>query len=241
MCDCNTVLQDGDKIFIWDNSPSPQSTNELNGFSTRLKCETEYRNTPENISLAKIYNAIIDENPDFATVCFFDQDSQFDRAYFQTLTGAGSEAPEIGLFLPLIIHNNTIVSPGHFHYFKGKYWESIHYGIVKTKNTTAIMSGIAVRMSHLAKFGIFDERLKIYGVDTNFMIRFSRENDLLYVMDVPFQHDLSDFNDEAASVKIKRFEDFKKASIINAQLFPLPIRILTHLFLWYRTLRLPSS
>ena len=48
------------KVVIWDNSPNTQNLKELEilkNFS-----DFEYKHTPENVSLAKIYNSIYRNN-----------------------------------------------------------------------------------------------------------------------------------------------------------------------------------
>lgn len=226
-----------DKIFIWDNSTRPQTDAEIEEYASQLSAAVEYRHTPDNISLARIYNTIISENRGLELVFIFDQDSSFDATYFEEIEEAASANKHINLFLPLITVGDKYVSPGHFQYFKGKYWVEPHYGMISAKNTVAVMSGMCIRMVYLKTFGGFNEALKLYGIDTNFMIRYGRDNQYLYVIHATFKHHLSDFTAEPHEVKRRRFADFKKSSQINATLFPWPIRVMTHAFLFYRTLK----
>lgn len=230
------VLGARDHVVLWDNSPTAQEAREHAWFGNSYPHSWEYVHTPENRSLACIYNTCISQQPDFSHVAFFDQDSAFTATYFEAANAAAAANPDINLFAPLIRSEERIVSPGHFFYFKGKYWTRPRWGRIPARNTVAVMSGLYVRMDYLKRFGGFDERLSLYGIDTNFMIRYSRGNNLLYVLDTPFDHELSQFADEGRAARRRRFENFKQASRINATLFPQPVRWLTNLYLLYRTL-----
>lgn len=229
-------LSDKDKVVLWDNGPTPQDAHSLTRIQAHLACKVEYCHTPENISLAVIYNQAYQKNPGFRMVHLFDQDSSFDAAYFEAVADAEQLHPEVNLFLPLIRAGQTIISPGHFFYFKGQYWKKAQLGLVPATRNTAIASGMAIRMRYLQQFGGFEESLRLYGIDTNFMLRYAKDNSHFYVFDVKFQHDISEFKAEDKEVKRRRFEDFKKSSLINSKLFPLPVRLLTRLFLWYRSI-----
>jgi GT2 family glycosyltransferase len=232
------ALSDTDKICIWDNSPIPQSVEDLTNISNLNFCEIEYTSTPENLSLSKIYNTIIKANPQMDYVVLLDQDSVFGSAYINAFKDAQSKHAEIKMFAPLITSNGLVVSPGHFVYFNGKYWKSPKYGLVKSKNTIAIASGLIISIDAVRKVGYFEERLTLYGIDTNFMIRFSRCYEEFYVLSTTFNHDLSEFNIEDKQVKLNRFLSHKESCLINARLFSVDVRVTTRLFFVYKSLSL---
>ncbi len=239
---CAPFLSSGDRVTLWDNSPEPQDARALDALSEALPLPFTYLHHPDNKPLSYAYNEAVRHSDGAELIVFLDQDSHFDGRYLTTLREAARAHPEINLFAPLIRHGNQVVSPGHFRYFKGKYWSTAQYGPTQAQGTVAIMSGVAVRTAYLQQdFGGFDERLKLYGIDTNLFLRYAKTNRQFYVLDVPFGHDLSDFNDEPYAVKQRRFEDFARASRHNARLFPVPARWLTGLFLWYKRLQLRSK
>lgn len=231
---CKTLISSEEKIFVWDNSPVSQPGDELE-FLNEFKCEIEYRHTPQNISLGRIYNTIIKENLKYDLVYIFDQDSSFEIDYLNAVSRAEKEHPLINLFLPLIKVKEQVVSPGHFYYFKGKYWKKDQLGIVKAKNNVAVSSGMAIRMSYLDNHERFEERLKLYSIDTNFMIRYSIDNEYFYVIDAKFGHELSDFDHEDVETKLRRFKDLRASAMLNSYLFAVQYRILTYLFYLYRS------
>ncbi len=172
------------------------------------------------MSLAAIYNSALAANSGYDMLHLFDQDSSFGPAYFKTIAAAANAHPEVNLFLPLIRCSGLLISPGHFFLFKGKYWAAPKTGLVTAKNNVAIASGMAICTGYLKTFGGFEERLKLYGIDTNFMLRYARDNQFFYVIDAGFEHDVAEHKAESREVKKRRFADFKQSSLINAKLFP---------------------
>lgn len=231
------ALTSNDTVWLWDNSPQPQPAEVVKALQEALPATVRYQQHPENTPLAKVYNTAVASDVSYEMLIFLDQDSGFDERYLFALDNAACVHEEIALFAPLIRVKNTVVSPGHFRYFKGKYWTEPRLGKTSVANTVAIMSGLAVRKSFLQQFGLFDERFRLYGIDTNLMLRYAKKHTHFYVLDVPFTHDLSDFNEESKAMKSRRFDDFRHGSLVNAKLLPYPARWLTHLFLWYRQLK----
>ena len=237
LLNCQSELRKNDKICLWDNSPSGVAIDELDHLGEKFEAKIEYTNTPENLSLSKIYNNIIQANLGFEYVILFDQDSKFNSDFFSYFNSVQQRNKHINLFLPLIKTDKLIASPGDFRYFKGKYWSTPKYGVIDSKNVLAIASGLIIKTSTFQSVGYFDERLQLYGIDTNFMIRYSRNFDKLFVMDVYFNHDLSDFNIESTSTKLRRFHSHRASSILNSQLFSYDVKILTKLFFVYKSIQ----
>jgi GT2 family glycosyltransferase len=235
---CKDSLSLADKVCVWDNSPVPQTEEDLIYIRNLKFCEVEYTSTPENLSLSKIYNTIIKANSSMDYVVLLDQDSIFGSEYINAFKDAQSKHSGIMMFAPLITSNGLVVSPGHFIYFNGKYWENPKYGIVRSKNTIAIASGLIINIEAVRKVGYFEERLTLYGIDTNFMIRFARHYEELFVLHTTFNHDLSEFNLEDKLVKLNRFLSHKESCLINSELFSLDVRITTRLFFVYKSLTL---
>lgn len=174
------------KLILWDNSPSIQSINTDNISSLQ---QAEYIHTPENMSLSKIYNRVIQENEEYDYMIILDQDSSFSSDYFEKLNSAITKHPSINLFLPLIKSEQTIVSPGDYKIFKGSYWKKERYGIIDAKNILAINSGMVINFNYLKNiYKGYDERLRFYGTDTFFILEYAEDNDFLFVIDYVFKH-----------------------------------------------------
>lgn len=235
--ECNSALSVNDKLCIWDNSPDAQPASELMQLSNTLNCGLEYKHTPQNISLSAIYNNVINAHKEFDFLILLDQDSAFSKDYFNEFHLARQNNPDVNLFMPLIETSGKIVSPGSFYAYKGKYWDKKQYGKLSSQNNTAISSGMIINMSVFPTIGLFDEHLVLYGIDTNFMLRYRKYYNCFFVLKVKFEHDLSDFNNESTNTKIRRFKDLKKSALINAKLFPFSVRLLTFSFYLFKSLQ----
>lgn len=196
------------ELVVWDNSPTPCPEAEVSQLSAVFD-KFQYISTPENVWLSKIYNRVLHSNT-YDYVLLLDQDSELPDYYFDKLSAAISAFPHISLFLPIVMNNKKLVSPGSFVYFKGKHWKRIKTGLISSKNVLAITSGmvisIKVILNHQMKF---DERLNLYGIDTSFMLSFSKFEKQLYVLRVKFDHDTVLWSNPSADVMLSRFRNLK--------------------------------
>ena len=203
------------KLIFWDNSPSIQSV-DFDGIS--FLQQVEYIHTPENMSLSKIYNKVIQNNEGYDYLIILDQDSSFASDYFEKLNSGIEKHSDVNLFLPLVKSEQTIVSPGDYKIFKGSYWEKEQYGVISAKNILAINSGMVINFNYLKNtYKGYDERLNFYGTDTFFMNKYSKDNNFLFVIDYVFKHDSALLDEgEDCVKKIKRLKDlFFSWRIIN--------------------------
>jgi hypothetical protein len=200
------------KIVIWDNSPEKQNKAELD-LLTAFNCY-EYVHTPKNLSLAKVYNTIYQTNKEYNLLILFDQDSKVSKDYFVKLSIAEEENNSINLFLPIIKVDNLIYSPANRFLVTGRHWDKERYGAVECSKKLAITSGMAIRTNYLRmKSETFNEDLTIYGIDTDFMIQFEKNNLHFFVLDYSMIHQLSLFENESIEKKLFRFSNHKKSLI----------------------------
>jgi GT2 family glycosyltransferase len=170
----------------------------------------EYIHTPENISLAKIYNQVYFNNSQYDYFLILDQDSTLTADFFVKLQNAIKQYPEINLFLPLVYHGRQIISPANFCFYRGVYWTQAETGVVTAKNRLAIASGMTIRMAYLrARKNCFDEKLKLYGIDDKFVLDYGKENQYFFVIDHILTHQLSMFEQENSEKKAMRFIEHK--------------------------------
>jgi hypothetical protein len=196
------------ELVVWDNSPAPCPEAEIAKLSATFD-KFQYISTPENVWLSKLYNQVLRSSTyDYALL--LDQDSEMPDYYFDKLSAAISDFPHISLFLPIVMNNEKLVSPGSFIYFKGKHWKKIKTGLISSKNVLAITSGMVISIKvflvHQMKF---DERLNLYGIDTSFMLSFSKFEQQLYVLRVKFDHDTVLWSNPSADVMLSRFRNLK--------------------------------
>ena len=193
-------------LIIWDNSKNNQKIN--NNELCFFKC-VQYIHTPNNLSLSKIYNKVIQSNEEYDYMIILDQDSSFSKNYFKQIQNSIKNNSTINLFLPIVKSDTTIVSPGDYKIFKGSYWKKEKYGKIKSKNILAINSGMVINFNYLKKeFKGYDERLRFYGVDTFFMFEYAKSNKYFYVLDYTFNHESALLNNkENIDKKIFRLTD----------------------------------
>lgn len=193
------------KLVIWDNSP-----NNVNCETSCLddsKIVYDYYHTPENLSLSIIYNNVMRMYNECLHLFIFDQDSVITLQYFELMYQAACKNKDIGLFVPYIILNNQIVSPGDFCVYKGKYWKNLSLDRILSKNRLCITSGMMLNVPLIKSSKIcFDEKLSFYGIDTKFSLDYARKIDYFFVINYSLNHNLSLYEEEDFSTKIWRYK-----------------------------------
>lgn len=228
----------GVKIYIWDNSPIEQKIEDLSIVKNLFE-SFEYQHTPENISLAKIYNSIYKQNLEYKFLVLFDQDSEISISYFTELVLEIENNPEINLFLPIIRTRELIASPANRLFVTGRYWKYAISGITSSKNRLAITSGMAIAMRYLKQFKAkFNEELLLYGIDTDFMIQYEKTNTNFFVMKYEMIHDLSYFNEEDIDKRLFRFLNHKDSILKIYKKESIKLQIISFLFIFASSLKM---
>ncbi|WP_114809137.1 glycosyltransferase [Paraburkholderia kururiensis] len=173
------------EVHIWDNArqqPAPPAP----GF---LPFPWRYGSSPENESLAKVYNMLVRQSSR-PYVVIFDQDSSVDTAFFRALT-TSIDADKAEVFTPLIQHGNTTISPGCLKWIKGAALARVRDRAILPRNFTAMMSGMCISRALLTRMGPrpFDERLRLYGVDTRFCRDIARLGSRAWLTGARLVHD----------------------------------------------------
>ena len=189
---CKLFSNENNSFVIWDNSPSPRIEKNLKYVETLPS--TRYISHTENTSLAKVYNTVVAENTSADYIAIFDQDTEIkDFDYEKKLDLAIEHNPNIYLFMPIIRSlNGQIYSPGkNILPAKNRKIKSISYGINRCKNLVGISSGLVISANYLRNVYKFNEKLKLYGVDTDFFYHYAKNNRYLYLLELDIAHDLS--------------------------------------------------
>lgn len=201
-------------VLVFDNSPTELSEEEQNQIISTGN-RSGYFHSPENISLAKIYNSAIQKREDEDFIMLLDQDSEFDSHFFDEFYPKANLHPDIDLFLPYVVHNNIVVSPGNWLGYKGRYWKNLKTGIVDSKNLTAIASGMLIRFDYLESDPIhFDETFVLYGIDTYFMQKYSTRKRSAFVLNFELKHDLSIYSETSEETRLFRFRNFFSSTLL---------------------------
>lgn len=229
------------RCIVWDNSKNEFNSSQKEELDSLLHdINHEYRhNGGENKPLSRIYNESIKELDDNEFLMILDDDSVFDSALFQKCINAIETNQNIDLFLPVIYNNDTIVSPAIMRGFKGHYIKKIKTGIVDCKNMTAINSGMIIKGAYLKnEFEGYDERIKFYFTDNDFMSKYTATHKTLFVLDYKMHHTLNFYQrGESFEKKKNRFRDLRRSYLILMRRKGLLTYLLTQIYLFVYSIK----
>jgi GT2 family glycosyltransferase len=221
------------KLIVWDNSAV--GLDEINISWLNVKFKTvQYIHTPENTPLSKLYNTVIrsHEGAPYSHLVLFDHDSQFGPDYFIALNKAISLKTDAHLYVPIVMSTGHIVSPADLYYFKGYYWKHRTTGLIRTKHKSAINSGMAISFDYLYHhFEGYDEQFLFYGTDTDFVNKYAKKFNKMYVIDCEVMHKL-DYNhgDNVDNILSRHREYLRAIYLINSS--GIALKLLTRLYLF---------
>lgn len=202
----NKFDRDRLSILVWDNSPHPNvDVEELQRFGVL------YHSTPENFGLSKIYNHVIAEYLLIGQhLLLLDQDTVLPPNFLEIAESAIVQHSDIDLFLPMIKANSSWVSPLDYCLGWGRYWPTPRNGRMRSARVCAINSGMVISARYLHGRKVYDEQLRFYGTDTQFMLDYAERRDELFVLDVQLAHDLSFFS-ETVGQRARKFAVMRAA------------------------------
>ncbi|TDY17034.1 GT2 family glycosyltransferase [Paraburkholderia sp. BL6665CI2N2] len=175
------------EVHIWDNAravPVPPNAHFL-PFRWR------YFASPENEPLSKVYNMLVRESRR-PHVVIFDQDSSVDAAFLEKLADCLEKVEiEADVFVPVIRHDGHLISPGRLRWIKGEALCSVTTNAMLPTDFTAMMSGLCISRAFLTRLAPhpFDERLRLYGVDTRFCRDLAKHGARAYLHEAVLGHD----------------------------------------------------
>lgn len=199
------ALRDRCLIFIWDNSKQAQSYKDIQLYFKEFQVDVIYKHTPENLSLSKIYNIIIDtyKNSSFNYLILFDHDTKFGMTFFDVFSMAAEKHNDINLFLPRVLYKDRLISPCRKIFLKGFYYKKDIAGVIKAKYVSAINSGMIISFEYLKNFPGYDPRLVLYGTDMDFMMKYCSSEKYIYILNHTINHDMTLSTLNPSSDKLK--------------------------------------
>jgi GT2 family glycosyltransferase len=173
------------KAYIWDNAcavPAPP----VGRFLPFAWC---YYSSPNNEPLSKIYNTLI-RISNHSHILIFDQDSTVDEVFFRHLASSINRGCA-DIYVPVIRHSGRTISPGRLNWIKGGPLRGVVSDTMLPFGFTAMMSGLCIRRKFLVRLGQkpFDERLRLYGVDTRFCRDLGRVGGKAFLTGAVLPHD----------------------------------------------------
>ncbi|MCE7492400.1 glycosyltransferase family 2 protein [Klebsiella pneumoniae] len=164
-------------LFVVNNGPSIVTLNdECAPFLSRPNNDVKLFNYTENRPLSVIYNECLSVS-DYDKYVFFDDDSSFERDYFDEPQNFAMIDEKVDLLLPQIIDKTT----GGVTYPRGVKLGDYEAGFIFPQDNYfySIGSGLIIYKSLIDKFNnynlsLFDERFALYGVDLSLFRRIER-------------------------------------------------------------------
>lgn len=229
------------RCLICDNSEKELDDTQKRKLDCLLKgLEYQYAyNCGRNKPLSEIYNETIKILRSEEYLIILDDDSVFDSDFFGKISHAIGENKDIDLFLPVIYYNDIVVSPAVLKGFKGHYIKNIKTGRIKCKNITAINSGMVIKAKFLKEeFEGYDERIKFYFTDNDFMSKYDSTHKELFVLDYRMNHTLNFYMRGECFVKKKnRFRDLRRSYLILMRRKGIGIYLLTQVYLFVYSIK----
>lgn len=148
------------------------------------------------------------------------------------------DGDQVGVFLPMMVSNHQLVSPGARWLFKGRLTPSVTPGVVSSKNLVGINSGLIFTKACYKRMSPFyDERLRFYATDSNFFIRYEKVFPKACVLNVTIAHDLSEHSADTPARALFRFEEMVLGLRISFESHSLMVRGLLNFYLFYAAVR----
>lgn len=223
------------QLYVWNNSPGmAQPCPDVRWFEAG------------NQRLSVIYNQVAAEA--FATggdlLMISDDDTNYSnvnlahclKQIYQVRQSAVGN--QIGVYLPKMVSNNQLVSPGARWLFKGRLTPSVASGVVPSKNLMGINSGLIFTKACYERMSPFyDERLRFYATDSDFFIRYEQVFPKAYILDVIIEHDLSEHTADTPARALFRFEEMVLGLRVSFETHSLAVRGLLNIYLFYVAVR----
>ena len=202
-------FESGEKIdfIVYDNSHIPQNPSSLLEYSN-LNCE--YFFDTDNPGVSKAYNygasqAII-KNKKY--ILLLDQDTKFPNDSLLKYLSSINSHKDSSLFCPILKTNHGIYSPSNYYFRRGTNWKDAKPGIYSLKNKSALNSGLLVNVSSYLLVGGYNEKIKLYFSDFDFINRFRTIVNQVVVIDLVCWHSLSDIDKTDLLSAISRFRHY---------------------------------
>ncbi len=193
-------------IVVYDNSPEPV-------YETKSSFENwniHYIHDRSNPGVSKAYNEgfKIGKKLDKKWLLLLDQDTTFPEDALMKYFDSMDYYKNSVLFAPVLIVNNKIHSPSRYYLKRGFHLKSINAGLNTIRNKTLLNSGMCISLAAFEKIGGFNEKVKLYFSDFNFIDRYRKHYTDFIVLDTICEHKMFTIENKYAQSQLKRFMYF---------------------------------
>jgi GT2 family glycosyltransferase len=193
-------------IVVYDNSPEPVYEKEASFENWNI----HYFHDRSNPGVSKAYNEgfKIGKKLDKKWLLLLDHDTTFPEDALIKYFDAMDHYKNSVLFAPVLLMNNKIYSPSGYYLKRGFHLKSINAGLNTIRNRTLLNSGICISLDAFEKIGGFNEKVKLYFSDLNFIDRYRRHYTDFIVLDTICKHKMFTIENKNAQNQLRRFMYF---------------------------------
>lgn len=201
-----TLLNEAEKVFIYDNSPSPLD-------NANLPSGWQYIHDASNPGLSFAYNKAAEyaKEQGISYILLTDQDTIFPTGSLNAYTEAIEKNPGIPLFIPKVkVDSGQFLSPVRHRHYHTHLCTTCGEGRIKLKEYAIINSGMLVSTTSFFKAGGYNTDVFLDFSDYQFIERLSRVERHAQVVDITCSQDFSNLEQNPGQ-KIRRFSLFCKS------------------------------
>ncbi|MCX9026379.1 MAG: glycosyltransferase [Candidatus Methanoperedens sp.] len=190
-------------IIVYDNSPKPVYEKEAR-FENWI---IHYIHDRSNPGVSKAYNEgfKIGKELNKKWLLLLDQDTTFPQDALAKYFDAMNSYKNSVLFAPVLMLNDKIYSPSGYYLKRGFHLKSINAGFNSIKNRTLLNSGMCISLAAFEKIGGFNEKIKLYFSDYNFIDKYRRHFVSFIVVDTICEHKMFTIENKNAESLLNRF------------------------------------
>ncbi|WP_394775112.1 glycosyltransferase [Flavobacterium sp.] len=203
------------KIVIYDNSENKQDI-EISDYPY---WDITYIHDKTNPGVSKSYNIASNLAFDLKKkwLLLTDQDTFFPVNAIDEYLKAINNYKSYNLFVPILMSGNIPFSPSKYYFSRGSVWKNPKQGVCSFKNKTLLNSGIFVSVEAFQSIGGYNEKVKLYFSDFDFVSRFKLKYPEFVIIDLVCFHQLSDVVNIDPASALRRFKYYCEGSYFSSR------------------------
>lgn len=203
-CLKNHIWEHSVDIFVYDNSPKRMVEDNLECYQ---KWNVHYAHNPSNPGVSKAYNEgfKIAKELNKSWMLILDQDTYFPENALLKYCESVVYNHQAIIHAPVLMSLGNICSPCKYYFKRGFPLKSITPGYMEFKNRNLLNSGLLIKCDAFEKVGGYDEKVKLYFSDFNFVDKLRKIYTNFVVIDLICQHGNSSVEISDLENSVKRF------------------------------------
>lgn len=192
-------------VLLYDNSSEAQSLPMVGTFNN---LRITYLHDPTNPGVSRAYNTAADYALSKGKLCLLllDQDTHLPPEALNKYLKGINEFENVKLFAPFLKFNGLVYSPCNYFMHKGFHKKTFNLGLNSFKKTNFLNSGLFIALDAFIKAGGYDENIRLYFSDFEFINRFKKYYGDYVLLDIDCAHELAS-TDRSSEVKaLTRFK-----------------------------------